>query len=348
MTSGPPSPRPPFAPMPDRCLVFDLGGTTLRAGVYDPGRDVVSQVERRATPNHLTVPRASPDDIYARLFAEMEDLARRVFANARPTVVSLAFPGPIDPSGNALAAPTVFGGPLRTRLPVRSDLARRWPGARVLVLNDLTAAGYRYLRSSSEDFCIITVSSGIGHKLFANGQPLVGRRGRGGEIGHLRVDFSTEAPTCDCGGVGHLGAVASARGVLALARRRALGEREGFGGSVLGATTAGDPHAIDTRALVAAYHARDHWTQGVIRDTARPLGQALAGLHLGTGVERFVVIGGFALALGERYRRDLVDAMAESAWSLNTDWNAMLELGVEDDDSGLLGAGRCAALSGVT
>ena len=58
------------------------------------------------------------------------------------------------------------------------------------------------------------------------------------------------------------------------------------------------------------------------------------------------MIGGFALALGDAYRRELVDAMAGSAWNLDTDWNAMLELGINDDDAGLLGAGRCAALLG--
>ena len=331
--------------MLEHCLVFDLGGTTMRAGRYDPSQDLLSRVERRATPNGA-VATASPERIYARVFKELEDLGRRVFPSARPPVVSLAFPGPIDPAGNALAAPTVFGARLRAGLPLRNDLTRRWPDARIIVLNDLTAAGYRYLRNAREDFCVVTVSSGIGHKLFVDGRPLVGRGGRGGEIGHLRVDFSTDAPICDCGAPGHLAAVASARGVLARARRQALRDPELFRRSLLADAGAGNPEALDTRALVAAYHAGDDWMLALIRDAARPLGQALAGLHLGVGVERFVVIGGFALALGERYRRELVDAMAESAWNLDTDWNAMLELGINDDDAGLLGAGRCAALLG--
>ena len=331
--------------MLEHCLVFDLGGTTMRAGRYDPSQDLLSRVERRATPNGAAAV-ASPERIYARVFEELEDLGRRVFPNARPPVVSLAFPGPIDPAGNALAAPTVFGARLRAGLPLRNDLTRRWPDARVIVLNDLTAAGYRYLRNAREDFCVVTISSGIGHKLFVDGRPLIGRGGRGGEIGHLRVDFSADAPICDCGAPGHLAAVASARGVLARARRQALRDPGPFRRSLLADASAGDPEALDTRALVAAYHAGDDWTLALIRDAARPLGQALAGLHLGVGVERFVVIGGFALALGERYRRELVDAMAESAWNLDTDWNAMLELGINDDDPGLLGAGRCAALLG--
>ena len=334
-------------PVPDRCLVFDIGGTTLRAGVYDASQDALSRVGRRPTPNAWIVPLASPDEIYARLFLEMDDLARSVLADARPSVVSLAFPGPIDPSGHALAAPTVFGGPSRTRFPLRDDLARRWPDARVLVLNDLTAAGYRYLRGPDDDLCVVTVSSGIGHKLFIDGRPLLGRRGCGGEIGHLRVDFSRDALACDCGGAGHLGAVASARGALALARRRAARDPDAFRRSILAAWVGPDLEALDTRGLVAAFHAHDDWACALIRDTARPLGQALAAFHLAVGVERFVVIGGFALALGERYRRELVEAMAASSWSLvGTDWNAMLELGINDDDAGLLGAGRRAAMTG--
>jgi glucokinase len=115
--------------------------------------------------------------------------------------------------------------------------------------------------------------------------PWSGSGGRGGEIGHLRVDFSADAPICDCGAPGHLAAVASARGVLARARRQALRDP---GLSAVArcwpSASAADPQALDTRALVAAYHAGDDWTLALIRDAARPLGQALAGLHLGVGV----------------------------------------------------------------
>jgi glucokinase len=328
--------------MPDHCLVFDLGGTTLRAGVYEPASDSLSRVARRPTPGFTGHVRESPATIYARVIAAMHELARGVLPEARPAVVSVAFPGPLDPRGNALAAPTVFGGMLRERLPVRDDLARTWPDARVLVMNDLTAAGYRYLRASDDDLCVVTVSSGIGHKVFVAGKPLIGPQGRGGEIGHLRVDFSPAAPVCDCGSPGHLAALASARGAQALARSRAAREPAAFRRSMLAGCVGDDPDALDTHTLVAAFHAGDAWASALIRDVARPLGRALAALHVGVGVERFVVIGGFALALGGRYRDELVGAMAASTWDLGTDWDAMVELGVNDDDAGLLGAGRCA------
>jgi glucokinase len=66
----------------------------------------------------------------------------------------------------------------------------------------------------------------------------------------------------------------------------------------------------------------------------------LAAVHLSMGVERFVIIGGFALALGEPYRLELVRAAATCGWRMGQDWNSMIELGHPEDNSGLLGAGR--------
>jgi C7-cyclitol 7-kinase len=42
----------------------------------------------------------------------------------------------------------------------------------------------------------------------------------------------------------------------------------------------------------------------------------LATIHVALGIERFVIIGGFALALGEGYRRQLVRAAQDSYWRL--------------------------------
>jgi glucokinase len=68
----------------------------------------------------------------------------------------------------------------------------------------------------------------------------------------------------------------------------------------------------------------------------------LAGIHVALGIERFVIVGGFALALGEGYRQQLVRAAQDSCWNLGQDWGTMIALGEADDTAGLLGAGRCA------
>jgi glucokinase len=217
-----------------------------------------------------------------------------------------------------------------------------FPGARLCVLNDVTAAGYRYLAEHGPDLCVVTVSSGIGHKVFIGGEPALGPSARGGEIGHLRVDHSAEAPPCDCGGHGHLASVASGRGVLRRARREAAAGTAAARASRLWPAIAADPSALDNPLLVRAFHEGDAWACGLIDDAARELGRMLAFIHLGVGTERFVIVGGLAMALGEGYRQRLVRAARETAWDRGNDWDSGVVLGVVEDAAGLVGAGRYA------
>jgi C7-cyclitol 7-kinase len=305
-------------------LVFDVGGTNLRAARFQPETVELSALVRRTSPSHWTLPGSTARHIQERLLEAMQELASAIAAHEPPAVLAVAFPGPIDPEGIALSAPTLWGDGDSRPFPVRRELQRLWPTSRVFVVNDVTAAGYRYLRGPGEDFCIVTVSSGIGLKIFVAGRPVVGAAGRGGEIGHVRVDFSPTAPFCDCGGQGHLGAIASGRGALQTALRLARQGDASFSDSLLGRRLQGDLAGLDNRALVDAFRSGDPWASDLIRRVAQPLGQALAAIHMALGIERFVIIGGFALALGEAYRRELVRAAQDSCWRLGQDWETMI------------------------
>jgi glucokinase len=323
-------------------VVFDIGGTSLRAARFHPETETLSASVRRTSPSHWTLPGRAARHIQARLFGAIQESVTAIAAGAPPAVLAVAFPSPIDADGNALSAPTLWGDGHPLPFPVRRELLRLWPTSRVIVVNDVTAAGYRYLRDPAEDFCIVTVSSGIGSKVFVGGRAVVGAAGRGGEIGHWRVDFSPAAPRCDCGGQGHLGAVASGRGALQTALRLARQGDPGFSGSLLGRRLQGDLTGLDNEALADAFRRGDAWTVELIRRVAQPLGQALAAVHVALGIERFVIVGGFALALGEGYRRQLVQAAQDSCWPLGQDWETMLVLGEAEDTAGLIGAGRYA------
>lgn len=327
-------------------LVFDVGGTSLRAGIYSLSTSRLERTIRRGTPSLRTLPGRGAGTIRERLFHEMAEMARELLGERPPAIVSVAFPGPIAPDGRVLAAPTVWGGDGATGpVPLGDVLRGFWAGARVYVLNDISAAGYCYLNDPLEDFCILTVSSGIGHKVFVRGQPVTGPNGRGGELGHLRVDFTPDAPACDCGGKGHLGAVASGSAVAHQMMRLEGEDRAGFLTSELGRRAVYDVGRVDNEAIVAAFLSSDPWTQRVVRRMARPIGQVLAAIHLAVGVERFVIIGGFAIALGSGFREMLSIAAAECTWDLGAEWDAMVELGREDEHAELVGAGRFAAAS---
>jgi glucokinase len=185
---------------------------------------------------------------------------------------------------------------------------------------------------------VVTVGSGIGHKIFLDGRPLVGPHGWGGEIGHLRVDVAPDAAPCECGGQGHVGALASGRGTVSAIQRLARADQRGFRGSALGAAV-GDAGDVDGEAVAAAFRDGDRWVQDAVRTSAAHLGHALAALHLAVGVDRIIVVGGFAFALGEPYRAMVADACASACWNIGQDWDRIVELGIPDDDGGMIGAG---------
>ena len=326
------------------CLVFDIGGTKLRAAIYDPASDSISPLRIRPTPTARASEGTHPGRVETDIYRAMLEMAGDVLEGRSPDLVSVGFPGPIDLEGNLLAAPTVWGKGSGEEIPLQRKLSALWPSASVVVLNDVSAAGYWYLRDPQECFCVVTVSSGIGNKIFVGGRPILGRRGRGGEIGHLRVDFSDDAAACDCGGLGHLGSIASGRGTLALARTLAMRDVGEFSGSLAASLCHGAAEDLTNEMIVTAFREDDAWCVDLVHAASRPLGWALAAVHHALGVERFVVIGGFALALGEGYRKHVARAASESGWLLGQDWDSMVELGTLGDQATLLGAGRYATM----
>ena len=106
-----------------------------------------------------------------------------------------------------------------------------------------------------------------------------------------------------------------------------------------------EPAAIRGEDVASAFKAGDAFTRRAVGEVVRHLGVALAAIHLDTGVEEIVVVGGFAHDMGEDYRRLLVHAAAEASWSVGQDWDRIIRWAPDADDMALAGLGHlCAAL----
>lgn len=284
---------------------FDIGGTNLRGAVVAIGHDGLRLLdqERRATPNHLLTPETPAaqrlDDVLGFIAGFFESARDRFGAAA----LAAAFPGPILGEGTVLALPTVWGPDGQALCPfdLAALLAERLPGVPLKVMNDVSAAGYRFVPEGG-DFALFTLGSAIGLKVFMDGRPRVGPHGYGGELTHMVFDPSPDAPLCDCGGRGHLGALASGRAW----QRVSTAARE-----------VGQEPDLDT--------------------FVEPLARAVAMLHYALGLERFIFSGGLAEGLGESLRAAIVRAAARQGWQVGQDWNAMLELAPADDAHALIG-----------
>jgi C7-cyclitol 7-kinase len=339
-----------------RHLVYDVGGTQLRAAVYEGGSGAIGDVSRVDAPSHVRHPDAPWSGLRDQLVAAMSALRSRLDPEHGISSAVVAFPGPVDREGRVLGAPPLWG-PLATYpfpYPLARDLRRAWPGVDVRVVNDVTAAGYRYLRDADDELCVVTISTGIGNKVFARGRPLLGPSGQGGEIGHLQVDPSPTAPPCDCGGGrGHLAAIASGRGMQASARRRAERDEPAFRASAIARAAQLTPSTVTAEALADAYRGGDAWAGALIREGSDALGAVLAAIHMAVGVERFVLIGGFSFGLGARFCDDVQAALAARCWS-GASSGALatavvrVELGDDDGRCALIGGGRAIHLGLLT
>jgi glucokinase len=323
-------------------LVFDIGGTSMRAATYDVRKGRIDSLAVLDMPSRFNV--QGRGAALAEIITMMKGVAAKLMPATDPHSVCVGFPGPVDKEGNVYAAPTIWGLQYPNVLPLRRLIAENWPCANVEVVNDVTAAGYFFVDEITRDFLVVTVGSGIGSKLFINGEAVLGPNARGGEIGHLRVDFSPHALACDCGGIGHLGAIASGRGVLRTAIGLANENPTAFSRSQVHASCGGQPGQLTNETLIRLFRLGDPWAHNVIVACTAFLGRALAAIHLNSGIEAYKVIGGFAVALGDEYRKILADAATSSMWQNGFSWIEAIQVTKADDNPGLNGAGRLLEL----
>ena len=306
-------------------ITFDVGGTTIRMGSFRGAQLVMKK--HRETPNCWNMPLATADQIRQALFEELRQLVESIVDEGHPETVGVAFPGPITPQGLVLAAPTIWGDRDTAPYPLRAKLQTIWPKSRLIVMNDVTAAGY-YHAQRYQDFLIVTVSSGIGSKLFLGGRPILGPNGDAGEIGHITVDYTMSAPLCECGGRGHLAALACGRAPF----RHAMKDHS----EMINVDGRGSDAIREfNEQLLDGLRRADETALSVVANMARPLGHVLALIQATVGIKTFIIMGGFAVAAGEIYRQ-LVVAAAQAA-SQCSDWNEMVKLD-DDNESSLKGA----------
>jgi len=288
-------------------LAVDLGGTFLRCAVVsDSGSlsDVVTErIDRHSS---------DPESLWRTLFDRVEAFAAASHAGLGPAdPIAFAFPGPVADRSTIKAAPTVTGA--ATDMPDVVGILRDRTARPVYLLNDVSAAAWFYSNQvSANRFMVVTVSSGIGSKLFNRFDPaqVSDDWPYAGEIGHVVVDVSLDAPICDCGGRGHLGAIASGRGTENLARRMAHLNAAAFDKSLcvtsFGAT---QQDFTNEEHLVPAARTGDSWAWDVISTAQGPLAQVLAAVTVAASLESVLIIGGFAISLGDRYLACLREAV---------------------------------------
>ena len=328
-------------------LLFDLGGTHLRCACLTE-RGEIGNIKRERIQSFRDG--VSPTEIWSGLLTKIEaytTASEALVGKSAPLVIS--FPGPLYDDGRIVNAPTVTGK--NSEIPdLCAELSKR-TGRVVRILNDVSAAALYLAKDSDWDrLMVITVSSGIGSKVNVRNSDhsaLFDRGPYAGEIGHLIVDESEDAPRCDCGGKGHLGGISSGRGVEDLARRRAAADSTDFSRSLCHRKFGATSKTLNNEEhLVPAVRDGDEWALRVLEDATKPLAIVLNTVVLALGLQGVLVIGGFALALGDVYlevlRKTIQTRSDYSALVFSSD---MVRFGKMCDDACLRGAAEYAIMT---
>ena len=282
-----------------QAFVFDLGGTHLRCGVVAPSGALTHIIKLRMLSVGDGACTATVWSGFRSAVVSYVQRHRHLVSKDSPLII--AFPGPVLSNRWIVSAPTLTGA--SDSLPDLAVELEALAQRTVYLLNDVSAAAWHFAESGTANrFMVVTVSSGIGSKVFdrQHSALVLDEPGYCGEIGRFVVDDRFDAAMCECGGLGHLAAIASGRGVEQAARRRATLEPAEFRHSRL--YSEGNGRALENeKHIVPAALAGDRWSLDVIRACTRPLSRTLLTVHMALGLQRIFLIGGFAQALGSLY-----------------------------------------------
>lgn len=179
--------------------------------------------------------------------------------------------------------------------PICKELSDRL-GVPVFLENDANAAALGELKygvaRGLEDMVMITLGTGVGGGIISHGRLIHGANSCGGEIGHLRIDYSGNARSCGCGSKGCLETYCSATGVARTAEEmykncsKALTSLD-----IYNAACGGDSTAID-----------------ILKTVGKQLGRAIALIIQVTDPQAVVLFGGLAAA-NRFFMPDLIEEM---------------------------------------
>lgn len=306
-------------------LAIDLGGTQIRAAHVSPDLRVTC---RRAVATN-------DEEGVAPVIERVQTLAHAVLRDARtgglepPSGIGISSPGPLDPwRGVVLAPPNLAGW---HDVPLAAEVGSALDMSAFLERDTNVAmmAEWRYgAARETRDAVYVTVSTGVGGGIIANGRPLIGLDGSAGEIGHLTVEL--DGPDCGDGSKGHVEAIGSG---TAIAREGRALLAAGTAPQLAALVT--EPADVTAELVGRAADSGDTACQAVLDRAWTAIGAMCAGLVNVLNPE-VIVLGG-SIALHRPELRDVVRREIDRRAFPLPARRVRVELAQHGDDVSLIG-----------
>lgn len=305
-------------------VAVDIGGTHLRAAVYEPER-IEPLVHQRVET------RANEPGVFDRLVTLLKTVWPK---NGNVNAIGVASPGPLDPhTGYILATPNIKEW---DNFPLAPNLSKQF-NVPAFINNDAKLAGLAEWKFGAgkghHHVLYLTVSTGVGAGVISDDQLVQGYRGLATELGHTVVEPS--GPPCSCGFPGHLEAFSSGPGIV----KYVLAELE-----------AGVKSSLEPNPNLSAYDVAEAARAG---DELAKAAYARAGKYLGIAVANFLhafnpsilIFGGGVSQVGPLLFEPFQASLKERVFHPRYLDNLMIATAALGDDAGLLGALALAQIS---
>lgn len=258
----------------------DVGGTTVKMGLFDRDGMVVDKWEittRTENGGEHILPDIA-DSINSKI-AEKQYLKEDVLG------IGIAVPGPVN--GLGIVSKAVNLGWKETHV---KEIMERLCGVPAEVGNDANVAALGEMWKGGgqgySSLVLVTLGTGIGGGVIADGRLITGAWGAGGEIGHMHV-MDGEEEACNCGCKGCLEQYGSATGIVRLAKRILDKTEEP---SVLRGAE------ITAKAVFDAVKEKDPVAQEIAGEFGEILGKGFAMIASVLNPAAFVIGGGVSKA----------------------------------------------------
>ena len=307
------------------CFGVDVGGTTVKIGLFSPGGEVIEKWEiptRTDNGGSNILP-----DIADAILSKLKE---RGITKEEVIGVGIGVPGPVDDMGMVYRAVNLgwdvmninetLGGLLGIPVKAGND-------ANVAALGEMWCGGGK----GCKDLVLATLGTGVGGGIIVNEKIVTGSKGAGGEIGHIHM-VDEEPDACGCGNHGCLEQYASATGIVRLANKKlALSNEE----SVL--RVAQEANELSAKAVFDAVKDGDKVACEIAEEFGMYLGKGFAMIAAVVNPEVFVIGGGVSKA-GE-ILCDYVSKNFEK-YAFHGCKNAKFKLATLGNDAGIYGAAK--------
>ncbi|RFU61895.1 ROK family glucokinase [Bacillus sp. V59.32b] len=305
----------------------DLGGTTTKLAIISFYGEILHKWEIPTdiseNGKNITVNIAKAID------AKLEELGE---PKSKLLGIGMGAPGPVDDATGAIYEAVNIGWkdyyPLKDLLELETSLP-------AFIDNDANIAAlgemWKGAGNGAKDLVCVTLGTGVGGGVIANGSLVHGVSGAAGEIGHITV-VTENGSACNCGNAGCLETVASATGIVRLAKEALETHTEV---SKLHEIINNNGN-LSAKDIFESAYSGDPLANEVIQKISNYLGLAIANIANALNPEK-VILGGGVSKAGDQLLDPVRAAFSRYAFKRVRE-STQIDIATLGNDAGVIGA----------